>query len=744
MNKKTITKAVAMFAAATVAIGATLPEAANAEDAYVESDGTSVVNAGVMPDPNLRLEIDYALTTTSQRDVRIVGVEMSGGQNVEFYVNQTGGLAFMVGKGWPGGKYLVMPDTKRHMFIADIPAKKVYLVTGVMTNATGEMHTSSPIDGRGIAPIGLFGRITGAHGSSNKPELCTKVRVYGARFFKNGALVRNLVPCVKGDMAGFRDTIGGTFHTGEFNVGGLSAGGDVERIPDDGYIELTGNDQMKAAGSKGGHYINTGYTPGPNTRIELDYALAANRDGSGDWYALCAGNTSANNAFALYGTASSFRFCIGTNMWADTTLPAQTNACNVRRTIVLDGYNSVATLRTSGYTNYATTNSSPWLTADMSTTLRIGENPSGNGWGFAPVRIYGLRIFESDNLVREYVPFVKNGAPGLKYGNTFVKVSLTADNGKDGLPRAGGNVAVSSERDRDAYVLFTGSQTLDTGYTPNSGTKIVADFGFANAHNNPQQILFDASSGLYCRIYTQNSSGTDAKYSWLLNKAWSVLHSGIAVDHQRRLLTIDSPNNQTSLAPGATDGSVFNGNSTIANWNRDATSAHTLVIGSLAVPDASKGYLYARTRIYRFTIYDGGAKVREYVPCVIGGVAGLYDLVNGGVPLTASGLTVSGRGHEGAEEWITTPPAETTIRVESSATIAARAVGAHRYVWTRDGEEIAGETGESLTVEWTRGDYDAHTYTVTAIYDVFGTETAGTPQAFSVQNNACAFFFIVR
>ena len=73
MNKKTITKAVAMFAAATVAIGATLPEAANAEDAYVESDGTSVVNAGVMPDPNLRLEIDYALTTTSQRDIFLTG-----------------------------------------------------------------------------------------------------------------------------------------------------------------------------------------------------------------------------------------------------------------------------------------------------------------------------------------------------------------------------------------------------------------------------------------------------------------------------------------------------------------------------------------------------------------------------------------------------------------------------------------------------------------------------------------------
>ena len=731
-------------AAASAAAAAMLAAPAAAEDGYIESDGTTVVNTGVFPDTDLRVEIDYALTTTSLKDVRIASVYVDGGQNAEFYINPTGSLAFMYGKDWPreGGVYLAPTDTKRHTFIADVPSGKAYLVTGSSTNTTKSMTTTSPIDGRGTVPIGLFGRINNANGSSDAANLRSRVRIYGAKFYRNGTLAKNLVPYVKGDAAGFRDTIDGTFHTGEFNVNGLSAGGDVERIADDGYIELTGNDSTKAAENRGGHYINTGYTPGANTRIEFDYAFAANREGSGDWYALCAGNTGAKNAMALYGTDSSLRVCIGSNLWMNTSLPAPTNAALVRRTLVLDALNSAVTLLTAGYPNFARTNSVPWVPSAMSTTLRLGEDPGGNGWGFSPVRIYGLKIYESDALVREYVPCVKNGAPGLKYGDTFVKVSWNAPNGKDGLPRAGGSVAVSSERDRDAYVLFSGAQNIDTGYIPNSGTKIVADFGFANAHNNPQQILFDASDGIYCRLYTQNGSGTDARYSWLFNKAWGVLHSGIAVDHQRRLLTIDSPENQTRLAPGASDGSVYNGDSTIAGWARDAISSHSLVLGSLAVPDASKGYLYAKARLYRFTIYDGGEKVREFVPYATNGAAGLYDVVSNEV-FAAAGLTVGGRGYDGAEEWIRAPR-DASLDDGDTVTFAACAVGALRYVWTRNGETME-ETGESVAVGWRREAVNApDAYTVTPIYDVFGEEIAGAPVAFSVVHNPNAFTIIVR
>ena len=709
---------------------------APAGDAYIESDGSTFVNTGVLPAPDLRIEVDYAFTAV-EKDARLFGVYVGGGQNAAYYVNGSGGLSFHVGQGWVGGTYLVMPDSDRHTIVFDIPAGKVHSLSGSVTNKTESMSSTPGLPATGNVPIALFGRMTHANGSTI--DTPSKARIYGAKFYKNGALVCNLVPCVKGGIAGFRDTIGGAFHSAECNVSGLTAGGDVERIPDDGFIELAGNDQTQADGAKGGHFIDTGYTPGPNTRIEFDYALAANRTGSGDWYLLQAGNST--ETVALYQNATAMGACLGTAMWKGVGLPSQANAAFVRRTAVFDSPNKAVTMRTAGYANYANTNDVfTAFSANAANPIVLGAT-AGKGGGYTPVRIYGLRIYESGSLVREYVPYVKNGAPGLKYGDTFVRVYWDANNGKNGMPKAGGNVLVSSDRDKDAYALFSGAQRIDTGYVPNGNTKLVVDFGFANGYNKPQQILFDASSGLYCRLYTQNSTGTDGKYSVIFNKGWTVAHSGIAVDHQRRLVEFDAPHTTMSMAPGATDGSTYSSSSVSASG---ATSANTLVFGSLAVPDVNNGYLYAKARLYRLTIYDGDEKVRDYVPVVENGVAGLYDLVNGGDLLTANGLTVSGRGYDGAEEWIAVPPAESKLGVEATTTFTARAVGAVRYVWARNGETLA-ETGETLPVSWTRGGYDTpDAYTVTPVYEVFGTETLGEPRGFSVTRIGPAFVLIVR
>lgn len=713
-----------------------------AGDAYIESDGTTFVNTGVVPAPDLRIEVDYAFTTV-EKAARLFGVYTGDGRNAAYYVNDSGGLSFHVGQGWVGGTYLVMPDApNRHTVVFDIPAGKVHDITGSVTNKTESMKSTPGLSATGNVPIALFGRMTNANGSTI--DTPSKARIYGAKFYKNGALVCNLVPCVKGGVAGFRDTVGGHFHSAEYNVSGLTAGGDVERIPDDGFIELAGNDQTQADGAKGGHFIDTGYTPGPNTRIEFDYALAANRTGSGDWYLLQAGNST--ETVALYQNANAIGACLGTAMWKGVGLPSQANAAFVRRTAVFDSANKAVTMMTAGYANYANTNDVfTAFSANAANPIVLGAT-AGKGGGYTPLRIYGLRIYESGSLVREYVPYVKNGAPGLEYDDTFLRVYWDANNGKNGMPKAGGDIEVSSDRDKDAYALFSGAQRVDTGYVPNGNTKIVVDFGFANGYNKPQQELFDAGgSGLFCRLYTQDSSGTNGKYSWLFNNNWEgVLHSGIAVDHQRRLLTIDSPDAQTRLEPGATDDSVFNGDSTIASWTRSKSSPNTLVFGSLAVPDANNGYMYAKARLYRLTIYDGSDKVRDYVPVVENGVAGLRDLVHPeSALLTAKGLTVSGSGCEGAEVWLATPQGCTLRKDDASTTLKAAAVGAVSYKWTKNGAAIKGGENGNLTVAWAKGGA-TDTYTVTPVYSVFGEDVGGAPFSVEVENVPFGMTVIIR
>lgn len=709
------------------------------EASYIESDGTAFVNTGVFPAPDLRIEVDYALTGEIVNDTKLFGAYTGSGQNAEYYVNTSGGLSFHVGQGWVDGTYLVMPDLNRHTVVFDIPVGKVYDITGSVTNEPASMKSTPGLSATGNVPIALFGRISEASGAV-KSGNSAKMRIYGAKFYKGDTLVCNLVPCVKGGIAGFRDTISGAFHSAEYNVSGLTAGGDVETIPDDGFIELAGNDETQANGAKGGHFIDTGYTPGPNTRIEFDYALAASRTGSGDWYLLQAGNST--ETVALYQNANAFGACLGTAMWKGVGLPSQANAAFVRRTAVFDSQNKAVTMMTAGYANYANTNDVfTAFSANAANPIVLGAT-AGKGGGYTPVRIYGLKIYESGSLVREYVPYVKNGAPGLKYGDTFLRVYWDANNGKNGMPKAGGDIETSSDRDRDAYALFSGAQRVDTGYVPNSNTKIVVDFGFANGYNKPQQILFDASSGLYCRLYTRNSTGTDGEYSVIFNKGWTVAHSEIAVDHQRRLVVFDAPNTTMSMTPGATDGSTYSSSSVSASG---ATSANTLVFGSLALPDANNGYMYAKARLYRLTIYDNGNKVRDYVPVVENGVAGLRDLVHPeSALLTAEGLTVAGYGHEGTEEWITTPAAETILRSGKTATFTARAVGAKRYIWTKNGETLE-ETSDTLNVVWTRGNYEKiDIYTVTPVYEVFGEETTGSTCSFTVKRVAAGFLMVVR
>ena len=725
------------------------------DDPYIESDGTTVVNTGVFPDTDLRMELDYALTTTEEKDVRVSGNNATGVQTIELYVSNDGTkMNFCIGKGWPGGTSMGDLDTRRHTFVADIPKGKAHMISGITTVGSWDLKTDSPIDAKGTVPIALFGRIDKANGASDWAGGRAKARIYGVKFYKGTTLVRNLVPCVKGDAAGFRDTVDGSFHTGEFNVSGLSAGGNVERIPDDGYIELAGNDQTKADALKGGHYFDTGYKPGPDTRLEFDYAFSANREpgASGDWYPIVA-NTSGNGSmFALYETASTFGVGLGTKeaggLWKDTGLPAQTNACLVRRTIILDSPNKAVTLLTAGFANYANTNDIFKVADNMGSTLKLGST-AGAGGGFTPLRVYGLKIYEAGELKYDYKPEVRNGAPVLVSGSSVLKVTWNAALGRAGMPKAGGNVTVSSDRDKDAYVLFSGSQSLDTGYKANGKSKFVFDFSFANGYNRnaantagEQQFVLETGGGLCGRIYTNGDKGTGSNYAWSYSKNGNWTSTGVTVDHQRRLFTIDAANNQVRMTPNASNG-TYNGDTTMAGCDKNYTCTKTTKIGSNVAGTGN----FAKIRLYRLTIYDDGKKVREYVPAVVDGVAGLYDLEhNDAATLTATGLTVSGRGHDGAEEWIVAPQDTKLTKDGGSTTLKALAIGAQSYKWTKNGEAIEGGANGELTVSWEKrsAGNTVDTYTVTPVYNVFGTEVDGEPKTIEVTNAPLGMMVILR
>ena len=142
------------------------------------------------------------------------------------------------------------------------------------------------------------------------------------------------------------------------------------------------------------------------------------------------------------------------------------------------------------------------------------------------------------------------------------------------------------------------------------------------------------------------------------------------------------------------------------------------------------GYSNARMRLYGLKISESGTEVRNYVPCVTNGVAGLFEkYTKTFFPLT--GGKVSGKTAANEDEFVTVPqPARLTrTGTGSTTTLACFAPSAQSYAWYEDGVRMPGETSDSLTLNWERPKAKAgnnvHTYSVKPVYTVFNEKVPG-------------------
>jgi hypothetical protein len=457
---------------------------------------------------------------------------------------------------------------------------------------------------------------------------------------------------------------------------------------------------------------------------------------------LGAGVIQNGNAMAHYASKTTLGNCLGkTSSWVGTGMPVPTNTAFARRTIILDAPNTAATLVTAGYVNYASTNNTGFaaFTGNTSSTLKIGSTQSGGG-GYTPMRIYGLKIYESGSLERDYVPYVNNGQPGLRYGTTFKAFSRNSAITAVGEVIAGGTVATSSPDDGDAYAESFGASAINTRYFPNSATKIELDYQvMLSKKSSTVAGTVDGSGTTFCLWVNGNGNLEPNLGGWC--GGWGANGVGAATTH-RRTAVFDVPTLSAALYEHGGTTSIATKDSTKIN-DKGKGNRPVALFAMCKSTDGATMENCGHVRIYRFKVWEKDVLVRDFVPYVApDGTPCMFDAVEKEA-FPATGLKVSGRGHNGAEEWIEAP-ANTSLNEGQSKTFTARAVGAQRYVWTRDSEEIPGAAGETLTVEWTRGDYGKHTYSVTAIYDVFGVETFGAPVAFTVANNPSAFVLIVR
>lgn len=181
--------------------GSRLPEGYT-ELEYIESTGTQYINSGVTPDNTLRVVADYEYTQNAIPYPTVFGAwddSVVGAFMLLTYASNwsTQGLYFGSVNVTPS---VYTPPNTRHTIDAN---------QNVWTLDENSLYTFPSTPFTGNTPIYIFSYKPG----NNPPANLTSMRLYSMRMLKNGALIRDFVPCKNplGEI-GLYDLLGGSFY----------------------------------------------------------------------------------------------------------------------------------------------------------------------------------------------------------------------------------------------------------------------------------------------------------------------------------------------------------------------------------------------------------------------------------------------------------------------------------------------------------------------------------------------------
>ena len=703
------------------------------DDPYLQSDGTQFIDTLYYATSNTCVEIDIALINTfTGKDQYIFGVGTSSGVNplyIGMYVGSSAGSLgwnFQRGAGNWGG-FGLTTTTDRRVFTFDGYNNRVKVRRfnrSLVDKAMGTDYTNA------VTPQAMT--VFGYRNGSVKPVSLTAMKLYGMKIYEAGELVRNFVPCMKGSAPGLYDTCGGTFHTDWMTntAQRLVLSGDYMTLPDDPYIY-----------GDGSVYIDTGYKANVHTRIELDYQFGEESIMNGKSRYLFGPSYCTADSLSFCGYISGsdyYGYCSkkGVQNWGGG-LGVPTLA---RERFVLDmSGNAAHYISGTCYANSAfVTNYTAEDTAESYHTVTLFGNRSGGSTGASAItamRLYSCKIYETNTLVHSYIPCVKDSLAGLKDTVTGEFLEPKSSPAATRTFVAGG--AVEAEEEEAAYLLSDGTQAINTGYLPKPTSRIEVDFALVE-HAGYGERIFGTTAGGDVRLALYGS-GTSAGwgdfYIGYGNDEVKNQSTSSAVDIRRHTFTVDLTEGSYGTYYFTTAGGT---EKTDGLWYH-ITNTGTWPLGLFAEPaDAAftSAQNFAKMKLYSAKIFESGVLVHHYLPCGTGVAPGLKDIVTGDVLTDCAGsatpFTVGGRGYGSDLAVFVTAPSNTVIGYrEHEATLSVFAPGAVAYQWLADGEPIPGETGETLTVEWSR-EGESIAYAVRATFNRYGIETYVTSDPVTV------------
>ena len=542
---------------------------------YIESTGTQYINTGVTPTTDTKIDIDFTYLGSSYSAWSPIYGERGSSSSTYFnlFINTTSKQISPNYAGFdpgssstiyftPGARYRVMTD-KGQFYLNDELVSSLStsntLITSTVNMYLFALGTTSGVDSRGM-----------------------RARIYSCRFYEGNTLIRNFIP-VRWDTTGevgLYDTVEKKFYTND---------GADEFIAGENRYQ-----QLEYIQSTGTQYIDTGYYHHTaKTNYKWGMMLKGLPASSVVYHSPFGARTSHDSNDAYYmGINHTDMHCYG------CIGGYKQDPFNPNLILSNDVYYEGKMDYTSGLYingNYYSMPGREGRLSSFSCYIFAG-NWNGTADEFFWGRIYYLKIYDIDTLVRNFIPVrdKKTGKVGL-----FDKVSSTFYANQGGGDFIAGPEVRYEELE---YIESSGTQYIDTGYPATSTCKYEL------------KISKQIESG--------GTMGSDDHWGGFL--MYNSIRDGYRFHLPDSLYDVNGISDSILNITCSSDGLTINGQAGTKTNDNNSYSGNIKIW-----PKYSGGYNRGKCKLYSCKIYNNNVLVRDFIPVKNSetGEVGLFDKV---------------------------------------------------------------------------------------------------------------------
>ena len=370
--------------------------------------------------------------------------------------------------------------------------------------------------------------------------------------------------------------------------------------------------------SNGSTYIDTGVVGRPDTRVEMSFQWLANENDK----ALIGSRVVGGSVFIpCYGDNGDFCCYANTFFRTDGKNGRLPFRVGVDYALVADFKTNSQTVTINGDTAF---DLSVQGLADTGVPMYLFAANAGNASVIcqSKARVYHLKIWQDDELVRDFVPGIKGGE-----GCLYDRVNDTCHMSAGGaIASSAGLVGPPAGIPRHpkwelSYLGSEGHSYVDTGVLGNPGLSVSAEIAWMNATAGDQSVLSSYDNGRRCyALYHDGGRLAIAVAGKIFGAPGVTLVPG-----QKCVVETDFGSSTHSLRFGGE--AVASGSEAFSR----TVSGKTLYLFAASTTTQASGVLWeTAARVCSLKMYEDGGLVRDYVPVLAdNGAPYLYDRVEG-------------------------------------------------------------------------------------------------------------------